>query len=83
VKQVTDALNLKLSKFRSGTDALVIFGSMFVVEPIWKSRVLEILRAVMPMPYKHVFVGDQQGIAVIYHRDPINDLQPRIQTSVD
>jgi hypothetical protein len=68
VRQVTTALELKLLNFRPETDALLIFGRMFALDDSWKEQVRAVLGAVERMPYKHVFVGDQNGIPIVYER---------------
>jgi hypothetical protein len=68
VQQVTTALESKLLNYRDGTDALLIFGTMFAVDESWKEHVQAAIAAVKHMPYKHVFVGDEKGIPIAYAR---------------
>lgn len=73
VKQVETAFADKVTKYFKGTksDTLLIYGQMGTVKPVWKQLVLAILDAAPAVPYKRVFVADQNDVHIDYCRSTV------------
>ncbi|HWB06278.1 MAG TPA: hypothetical protein VG796_24860 [Verrucomicrobiales bacterium] len=63
-REVTTALAGKIANYRQGTDALLIFGEMALVDERWKVRVKNSLEGTSGVPYRQIFVCDQRSVHI-------------------